>query len=179
MKTLDAIKTRRAVRNWTTQDIPDNLLLQILEAGRWAPSPLNSHPWSFIVIKKKEAIQQLMPQAHHGSFLTRANVVIAVTVDKKAKVDTWLSEHEQHIYSGACAIENMWLAAWDLGLGGCWVTLDEKTTREMLRIPETQVLLGSLALGYPAESPNSHQESDRRPLSEMVSYELFGNKKKT
>lgn len=178
MNTLDAIKTRRAVRNWTNQDIPDNMLQQILEAGRWAPSPLNSHPWTFIVIKNKETIEKLMPQAHHGSFLTRANVVIAVTVDKKAKVDEWLSKHKQHVYSGACAIENMWLAAWDVGLGGCWVTLDEKTAREMLKIPDDQILLGSLALGFPAEPPKSHQETDRRPLSEIVSYESFGNKKK-
>lgn len=173
MDTLTAIKTRRAVRNWTDKDIPENILTQILEAGRWAPSPLNSHPWHFIVIKKKETIQKLMQKAHHGAFITQANVVIAVTVDKNAKVDVWLSEHEQHIYSGVCAIENMWLAAWDLGLGGCWVTLDEKTSREVLSIPEDQVLLGSLALGYPRETPKSHQESDRRPLSEMVSYESF------
>lgn len=175
MNTLDAIKTRRAVRDWIKKDIPDNFLLQILEAGKWAPSPLNSHPWTFIVIKKKETIQKLMPQAHHGSFLTKANIVIAVTVDKKAKVDTWLSEHDQHVYSGACAIENMWLAAWDLGLGGCWVTLDEKTTREMLKIPDDQILLGSLALGYPIDRPKPHQEKDRRPLSKIVSYESFGN----
>ncbi len=118
-----------------------------------------------------------MPHAHHGSFLTKANVVIVVTVDKNAKVDEWLSEHEQHVFSGACAIENMWLAAWDLGLGGCWVTLDGKTAKEMLNIPDDHILLGSLALGYQAETQKIHQESDRRPLAEMVSYELFGNRK--
>lgn len=177
MNTIDAIKTRRAIRNWTTQNIPDEILQQILECGRWAPSPLNSHPWTFIVIKNKETIDRLMPQAHHGSFLTKANVVIAVTVDKNAKVDEWLSEHGQHVLSGACAIENMWLAAWDLGLGGCWVTLDDKTTKEMLNIPDNHILLGSLALGYQAETQKIHQESDRRPLAEMISYELFGNKK--
>lgn len=117
-----------------------------------------------------------MPQAHHGSFINRANRVIVVTVDKKAKVDKWLSEHEQHVYSGACAIENMWLAAWDLGLGGCWVTLDEKKVRNILQIPADQIIPGSLALGYPAQTPRPHRESDRRSLSDIVSYELFGNK---
>lgn len=175
MDTLTAIKTRRAVRNWTDQDIPESILLQVLEAGRWAPSPLNSHPWHFIVIRNKETKSKLLPQAHHGAFLIDANVVVAVTIDKNAKVDEWLSEHEQHIYSGACAIENMWLAAWDLGLGGCWITLDEKTTRAILSIPNDQIILGSLALGYPHETPKQHQESDRRSLSEMVSYEKFSN----
>lgn len=177
MNTLDAIKTRRAIRNWTNQAVSENILQQVLEAGRWAPSPLNSHPWTFIVINNRETIEKLMPQARHGSFLTKANVVIAVTVDKKAKVDEWLSEHEQHVYSGACAIQNMWLAAWELELGGCWVTLDEKSAREMLKIPDDQILIGSLALGYPTDPPKAHQESDRRPLSDMVSYEVFDNKK--
>lgn len=173
MDTLTAIKTRRAVRNWKDQQIPEDVLLQVLEAGRWAPSPLNSQPWRFIVICSKETLGKLMPQAHHGTFLTKANIVIAITVDKKAKVGGWLSEHKQHVYSGACVIENMWLAAWDLGLGGCWITLDEKTAREVLYIPDSHILLGSLALGYPAEPPKPHEESDRKPLSELISYERF------
>lgn len=152
--------------------------MQILEAGRWTPSPLNSHPWHFIVIRKKETLDKLMPKAHHGAFLTRANVVIVVTVDKQAQVDNWLSEHKQHIYSGACAIENMWLATWDLGLGGCWVTVDEKTTREILSIPANQVLIGSLALDYPKEKPALQKVEDRKPLAQMVFYETFGNNKK-
>jgi len=173
MDTLTAIKTRRATRNWMDKDVPKNVLLQILDAGRWAPSPLNSQPWHFIVIRNKNTIMTLTLQAHHGSFLNKANVIVAVTVDKQAKVDQWLSEHEQHIYSGVCAMQNMWLASWVLGLGVCWVTLDEKTTREVLQIPDDQIFLGSLALGYPATPPKPHQESDRRPLSEMVSYETL------
>lgn len=173
MNTINAIKTRRAVRDWTDQEISAESLQTILEAGRWAPSPLNSHPWHFTVIKNNETLAKLSPQAHHGPFLSKANLAIVVTVDKNAKVDEWLSEHEQHLYSGACAIENMWFAAWDLGLGGCWITLDDKITRSLLAIPDNHVLLGSLALGYPKQAPNSHQEEDRRPLAQMVSYERF------
>ncbi len=178
MNTLDAIKTRRAVRSWTDQAVTDEQLTQILEAGRFAPSPLNSHPWHFTVLRSKKTMQQLMPDAKHGGFVTQANVVIVVTVDTKAKVDIWLSEHAQHIYSGACAIQNMWLAAWDMGLGACWVTLDEKATRKVLQIPDDQVIIGSLALGYPKELPSPHIESDRRPLSEMVFYEKYGKTNK-
>lgn len=176
INTLDAIKTRRAVREWSTKDVPEGLLSDVLQAGRWAPSPLNSHPWSFIVVRDKEKMLRLTPIAQHGSFLSTANVVIAVTVSKNAEVDEWLSEHQQHIYSGVCAIENMWLAAWDLGLGACWVTLDEKAARVLLAIPDDQILLGSLALGYPASEPKPHSEDDRRTLAEMVSYEKFGQK---
>lgn len=178
MDTITAIKTRRSVRNFTDQQIPDDILQEILEAGRFSPSPLNSQPWHFIIVKNKDTISSLMPKAQHGSFLTQANVVVVVTVDRQAKVDTWLSEHEQHVYSGACAIQNMWLAAWSLDVGGCWVTVDEKTTRGILSIPDNQIIIGSLALGFPKEKPTPHTVEDRKPLEQMVFYETFGNNKK-
>lgn len=174
MQTLEAIKTRRAVRGWSDKEVADDTLQQILEAGRYAPSPLNSQPWHFTVIRNTNTIKKLMEKANHGSFLTAAKVVIVVTVSQEAKVDQWLSEHEQHIYSGVCAMENMWLAAWDMGLGVCWVTVDEKTTRELLGLPDNHKLLGSLALGYPSTPARPRTDKDRRPLSEMVSYEEFG-----
>ncbi len=173
METLVTIKTRRAVRGWNEEDVADDTLQQILEAGRYAPSPLNSQPWHFTVIRNADTIKKLMEHAHHGSFLSLAKVVIVVTVEKQAKVDEWLSEHEQHIYSGVCAMENMWLAACDLGLGVCWVTVNENTTRELLSIPDNHKLLGSLALGHSASPARPHTEKDRKPLSTMVSYEKF------
>ena len=176
MNTLDVIKTRRAVRDWTSQDVSDEMLNQILEAGRWAPSPLNSQAWTFIVIRNKETIEKLTPDAQHGSFISKANVIIVVTIDKNAKVDEWLSHHEQHVLSGGCAIENMWLVAHDLGLGGCWVTLDKEGTKTLLNLPDGQILIGSLALGYPAEAAKPHLETDRKQLSESTFYEFFYNR---
>lgn len=173
MDALTTILTRRAVRNWTDQEVSQETLTQILEAGRFSPSPLNSQPWHFIVIRKQETIGALMESAQHGKFLSRANVVIVVTVTHQADVDAWLSEHEQHILSAACALQNMWLAATGLGLGGCWVTMDDAATRSLLAIPATHKILGSLALGYPAGPPKPHGEEDRRPLESMVSYEHF------
>jgi nitroreductase len=175
MQTLEAIKTRRAVRGWSEKDVAQDTLQQVLEAGRYAPSPLNSQPWHFTVIRNADTINKLMEHANHGSFLTQAKVVIVVTVLKQAKVDEWLAEHEQHIYSGVCAMENMWLAAWDMGLGACWVTVDEKTTRGLLGLPKNHKLLGSLALGYATIPVKPHTDQDRKPLSDMVSYENFGS----
>lgn len=177
MQTLEAIKTRRAVRGWSDKEVSEETLLAILDAGRYAPSPLNSQPWHFTVVRDRETIQKLMEKANHGSFLASAKVVVVVTVSQEAKVDQWLSEHEQHIYSGVCAMENIWLALWDMGLGACWVTVDETTTRSLLAIPENQKLLGSLAFGYPAHPAKPHGEQDRKPLTDMVSYETFGGKK--
>jgi nitroreductase len=173
MQTLDAIKTRRAVRSWAAKPVSDDLLQKILAAGHSAPSPLNSQPWHFTIIRKKETLESLTKHAQHGSFCSNADTLIVVTVTEQAAVDTWLAEHEQHFFAGACAAQNMWLAAWDLGLGTCWVTLDEKTTRKLLEIPSNHKIIGSLALGYPSGPVKPHEEKDRKPLVEKISYEKF------
>ncbi len=72
-------------------------------------------------------------------------------------------------------MQNMWLSAWSLDVGCCWVTLDEKTTRKRISIPKEQVLIGALAFGYMDENTRKvHDEDDRKPLSLMTSFEQFG-----
>ncbi|OGH10482.1 MAG: hypothetical protein A2857_00750 [Candidatus Levybacteria bacterium RIFCSPHIGHO2_01_FULL_36_15] len=185
MDAIEAIKSRRSIRAWTGQNITDDILSQILEAGRWSPSPLNSQPWHFIVVKEKETIESLSLKAQEGSFLQFTNTCIVITVNKHnssltdkndahASLIVWLEKHDQYVYSAVCALQNMWLAAWNLGLGGCWVTVDEETTREILEIPDDQVIIGSLALGYVKGTSVPHRELDRKPLSEIVFFEKYG-----
>jgi nitroreductase len=173
MKVLDAINTRRSVRKWQKRAVSNATLNKILNAGRMSPSPLNSQPWHFSIIQDKKLIKILAGSAQHGRFAELAPILIVVTVEQDAKVDKWLSEHEQHIYSGVCAIQNMWLAAWSLGIGGCWITVDRNVTFNLLGIPKNHVLLGSLALGHPAGKVHPHIVDDRKPLSEMVSFDSF------
>jgi nitroreductase len=177
MDTVDAIKTRRSVRAWTAQDVPEDVLNQILEAGRWSPSPLNSQPWHFTVVRNKETLKSLTTTAHHGAFLQNANLIIVVTVNKNDPNDPWLEEHDQHIYSAGGALEYMWLAAWNLGIGGVWITLDDATSRTILEIPGDQVIIGCLALGYPLGNPVPHRDMDRKPISEIVFFEKYGKLK--
>lgn len=171
METYEAILTRRSIREWTDQEIEKTTILKILHAGRHAPSPLNSQPWHFVVVRKKDSIAQLAFYAHHGSFISHAGALIVVSVEKKACIDEWLTEHLQHTYSGACAVENMWLATWDMGLGGCWVTLDDRKAKEFLEIPDDRMIVGCLAIGH--IKGKSTTESIRHDLSEMISYEKF------
>lgn len=170
----EVIKNRHSVRKFNDQAVSGQDIQEILEAGRWTPSPLNSQPWRFIVLKDKDTLSRLATTAQHAPFFKNANVAIVVVVENEAKVDAWLAEHNQHIYSGACAMQNMLLMTSALGIGGCWSSLDEASAREVLAIPEEYILIGSIALGYPADPLNPHTEGDRRDLSETVFYERFG-----
>jgi len=172
---LELIKQRRAVRSYRDKELNEKDIETILQAGQFAPSPLNSQPWHFTLIRNKETLKKLANNARHASFLSQAKLVIIVTVDTEVDIDSWLKNHNQHLYSGAAAIQNMWLAATALDIGCCWVTLDEGVTKEHITIPEEQTIIGGLALGYAKELINPHAKEDRKALSLLTSYEKFNH----
>lgn len=188
MDVIDAIKGRRAVRAWTDEEVSEEDLYKILECGRWSPSPLNSQPWHFTVVKNKETIEAMCKDAREGAFLKNAKVVIVVSVERKVVTEkdaenpervsliNWLSEHEQYTYAAAFAMQNMWLTAWGMGLGACCVTVERRSTYQLLEIPQEQEIIASLAIGHILGNPIPHRDTDRKPLSEMVFREKYGVK---
>lgn len=75
-------------------------------------------------------------------------------------------------------MQNMWLAASSLGLGGCWVTLDEQITKRIVSLPDDHELIGGLVLGHIEEkATKKNEKKDRKALSMMVSYEVYGSNK--
>lgn len=176
MDILELIKQRRAVRTYTDQALNEKDIETILQAGQYAPSPINSQPWHFTLIRNKEMLKTLANKAQHASFLSQSQLLIIVTVDTSVDIDKWLKQHNQHLYSGAAAMQNMWLTATALDIGGCWVTLDEKFTKAQLSIPKEHALIGGLALGHHKEPLKIHTEEDRKILSTFTSFETFNLK---
>ncbi|KTD08329.1 hypothetical protein A8135_05835 [Legionella jamestowniensis] len=174
MDIIELIKQRRAIRAYTSEELNEKDIETILQAGQFAPSPLNSQPWHFTLVRKKESLKMLAENAHHASFLSQAQLLIIVTVDKTIDIDAWLKQHNQHLYSGAAAMQNMWLAATALGLGCCWVTLDEAFTKKQIAIPKEHVLIGGLSLGVHKEPVKAHMKDDRKALALITSFEKFG-----
>jgi nitroreductase len=173
MDILELIKQRRAVRDFTDKALREKDIETILQAGQYAPSPLNSQPWHFTLVRNKETLSTLAEKAQHASFLSQAQLLIIVTVDTGIEIDAWLKQHNQHLYSGAAAMQNMWLAAIALDIGCCWVTLDEAFTKAQISIPEEHTIISGLALGYPKEPLKDHADEDRKALPSLISLEQF------
>ncbi|MDI9818547.1 MULTISPECIES: DUF3330 domain-containing protein [unclassified Legionella] len=173
MDILGLIKKRCAVRAYTDKALKEMDIETILQAGQYAPSPLNSQPWHFTLIRNKETLKTLSTKARHASFLSQAQLLIIVTVDTEIDIDTWLKQHNQHLYSGGAAMQNMWLAAVALDIGCCWVTLDESFTKKQIAIPKEHTIIGGLALGYHKEPIKSHAKKDRKALPLSTSFEKF------
>ncbi len=169
METIEAIKTRRSVREFTDREVDDKLIEEIIDTGRWAPSGLNNQAWRFIVVKNKDTKDELSELTHYGDIIKNAPSLIVVFLDSDQMYDR--TKDVQSI--GAC-IQNMLLALHSLGLGGVWlgeILKKKETVNELFGAPESYELMAVLALGYPA---NKKRTSERKAISELVYRERFG-----
>jgi len=178
MEVSEAIRSRRAVRKYRPDPVPEEKIYKILDAANWAPSAINRQQWEFIVVTGKETIREmgasfkkvieemtrnLSASSGHGPLSREefirfaesyggAPVVIVVLTDAADNDDL----RRANLESASAAMENLLLAATALGLGTCWMTgplRDEKALRRILAVPDDRELVAVTPLGYPAEIP--------------------------
>lgn len=188
MDLFEAIKGRRSCRNFVSDPVDEGTMEKILEAATWAPSPLNSQPWEFVVITNPEVKGKIFSEGercqrwalektgwkwlgtYSTEFLLTAPVIVAVIGDpKKTGVDQFMEEGSMG-YQAACAaaIQNIHLAAHALGLSSLWYTLfDKKIMREILAVVPEKIPLALICLGKPGQST---LPPPRKDLKEKVTY---------
>jgi len=170
---LEAIRDRRSIIRFEKVPVEEEKVQAILEAGRWAPSWLNSQPWRFIVVtdqKVKESLSEHVPTIYNLG-VREAPVCIAVSVNPR-------DDPFHFVEDGASATQNMSLAAQSLGLGSCWIGVfdlkGEKNSAEerikaVLGIPKNFRLISVLPIGVPRNVP----EKERKELSQIVCRDKF------
>lgn len=162
---LEAIRSRRSVREFEDRDVPDELIEKLLTAGIWAPSGLNNQPWRFTVVKDADKREALSKLTSYGHIILSAPVCIAVFMDTEASYD--LTKDTMAI--GACN-QNILLAVHSLGLGGVWlgeILKSKDEVRALLKAPDQYELMAVLAVGYPAPKERS---STRRDVKEVTQF---------
>ena len=83
MDVFECILSRRSIRSFKDEPVPDEALERILEAARWAPSAVNRQPWHFIVIRNRETLRRIASLARYGSFISQAPVAVAVVTKRR------------------------------------------------------------------------------------------------
>ena len=166
METLEAIRARRNVRQFTDQEIPDADLDRILGAGRLAPSAKNWQPWDFVVVTDREQLRRLSGVWQGGGHIAGAAAAIALTLPV---LDDAKRERVARFDLGQVAAF-IQLAAADLGVGcGHSSVGDQELAREVLGLPPDVEVGLILDLGYPADRPLAPlKRHDRRPFDEVV-----------
>ncbi len=165
---FEFLLTRRSIRHFKPEPVPDDVLLKVLDLARYAPSAGNRQPWVFVVVKDPEVKDKLASLRSGAAPLARAPVGIVVACDRGTS---------QLSYQVDCACATMYimLAAHALGLGTVWIQALANTEeiRKLVELPENYVPVAIVAVGYPAEKP---QPRPRKPLEEVAYLNRFGVK---
>jgi nicotinate-nucleotide--dimethylbenzimidazole phosphoribosyltransferase len=192
------LSARRDVRRFRPDPVPDDVLGRVLSAGHMAPSVGHSQPWRFIVVRSPvtrdraalladgERLAQAAQMAPGSARrlldlqlegIREAPLGVVVCCDRRAPAAGVLGRAtfpDADVWSCACAIENMWLAARVEGLGLGWVTLlDPVDLAGLLHLPAGVETLGWLCVGWPDERPPAPGLeragwSRRAPLGDVV-----------
>lgn len=166
----DLVKSRRSIRNFVDKEVSKDLILELLEAARFAPSAGNCQPWHFYVVKNKELLARLGERAYDREWFTKAPLAIVVCVDIP-EAERRYKERGRNLYcyqDTAAAIQNILLSAKALGLGSCWIgAFDEEALVDILELDETTRPVAIIALGYPADGPIAPK---RKPIEEITSF---------
>jgi nitroreductase len=166
MSFSNIINSRRSIRNYKHDPIPEEMLSKILEAGRLAPSACNLQPWIFVVLKGKEQVSRLA-SAYDREWLLDAPAVIIVCIDRKT---SWKRSDGRDYgdVDAAIAMDYMILQAAELGLGTCWIANFKKESLiKAVDIPEGFEPVVLTPVGFPAKMPDVRP---RKSIEEIVRY---------
>jgi nitroreductase len=167
MDLLEGIRTRRSIRDFKNTPVSRDTIMEIIEAGAWAPSGLNNQPWRFVTVVDRNVLDSLAGLTKYSRIITEAPACIAAFLDK----DAMYHEAKDHQAIGAC-LQNMLLAAHALGLGAVWlgeILRSAESVRTLFSLPDTLELMAVVALGYPSKPP---RKPVRRPLTELILKEI-------
>lgn len=196
---IDSIYDRRSIRKFQEKDVPVELLNQIIDAGRVAPSAKNRQPWKYIVFgnESKEELLKAMeeglereengiteipksgygiPDAKNTLKIMKEAPIIIVVLNTNAKSPFLQIDNDERIseicdtLSIGASIENMLLAAEEIGLGTLWIANTCFAYPELVTYLNTEEqLVGAIAVGYANESPG---QRPRKEMDEIVEYRL-------
>lgn len=160
METLDAIRTKRSIRQFTDQPVAEDLIKTILHAGRRAQSSKNSQPWDFVVIRNRATLHQLSTCGTYAGHLAGANFAVALVSTVQWAFD---------IGQVAAYLQ---LAGWDQGISSCIAYIyNQEQAKSILGVPADRTLEIAISFGYSAVTPAPPKKGKRRSIEETVRWE--------
>ncbi len=171
---LEFIKSRRSTRKYKPDQVPDEMLNEVIEAGRYAPSGGNNQTAHFLVFRDPEVLKTLAEMAEEefagmevtegmykslansiqraklGGYVFHYNAPVLIAVANRA-------DYSNNIADTSCCLENMMLMANALDLGSCWINQlkwlneNERITAYLrkLGLQEGERIYGAVSIGWP------------------------------
>lgn len=169
---IEAIRRRRSIRRYEDKAVPDELLDQILETIRYAPSWANKQGWQVMVLKSPEMrnrVSSVLEGNPAQKAVTEAPILLVICMDPNASGVQ--NGKEYYMADAGILMGHVMLEAADLGLGTVFIGLfDEDKVREVLEIPNQWRVVAMTPIGYPAKMP---KERPRKELEEVLHWEKW------
>lgn len=178
MDVKEAVINRRSIRNYLDKPVPNELISQILDVARFAPSSGNLQNWKVVLVSNPDKKSELATAALKQKWIMTAPVLLVVC-NNLPDVKRLYKERGEFLYSiqnVAVFIQNILLIAHSLGLATCLVgAFDPDAVRRVLRIPDDAEPEAIVALGYPAEEVDA---PSRKAVDQFTFFEFWGSAEK-
>ncbi|RLI07690.1 nitroreductase [Candidatus Bathyarchaeota archaeon] len=173
MNIYEVMRTRRSIRAYRPDPIPEEVLNRVLEAVRIAPSGSNRQPWRFILVKDGELRRRLAAACGDQAFIAEAPVVVvACGYDINYNRGGYMGRMSM-LVDVSIAFTHLILAARAEGLGTCWIgAFNNDEVKKLLKIPEDVDVVAVTPLGYPRDKGFA-EPGPRKALNEIVSIDTF------
>jgi len=169
----EVIRTRRSIRSYKPDPIPEETLNRVLDAARIAPSGSNRQPWKFIVVKDEMLRRRLASACNEQSFIAEAPIaIVACGYDIQRNRGGYMREMSM-LVDVSIAFTHLILAARAEGLGTCWIgAFNNDEVKKLLSITGDFNVVAVTPLGYPKISKFA-EPSERKSLEEVASVDKF------
>jgi len=179
MDVKEAIKNRRSIRGYQLdKPVSHEVIADILDTARFAPSSGNLQNWKVVVVSNPEKKTELATAALKQKWITNAPVILVIC-NNLGDVKRLYKDRGEFLYSIqniATFTQNILLTAHSLGLATCWVgAFDPNAVKRVLRIPDSAEPEAIIALGYAAEEVDV---PPRKTVDQITFFELWGSAEK-
>jgi len=169
---INLIRSRRSVRNFVYQKIDNQIIREIVDCGRWAPSGQNKQPWKVCIVAHPTVKRMIAEQSKYGGIIEGAFLNLVIFYDTERGYD-----RTKDILSIGAFIENILLGAHAKGLGALWIgeiLANKEKINEIFKLsPDKFELMGVVTIGVvdkSLEEKEEQEDRDRRPLDEFIDW---------
>ena len=165
MNCVEKMYTRRSIRKYKDEPVPEDVINSILEAGRLSPSAVNRQPWHFVVVKDQKIKEEIYHERYSPFIKTADFTVVGLYLPSEALTE------KLSLIDVTIALQSMVTAAWMHDIGSCWIGgFNEEKIKKTLNLPEEAKIVCLVSFGIPDEEPT---QRPKKAMNEIIHYNTW------